>query len=57
MQWLTTALGALRAVLPGELTLPGVSAPRGPKFSEEGAEREVWSNAAAFAGIEEGAAP
>jgi len=44
-------LGLAGAEAPREITLPGVSAPRGPRYTDEGAERETWSRAAAFAGI------
>ncbi|NUQ36716.1 MAG: hypothetical protein HUU23_02750 [Caldilineales bacterium] len=37
--------------LPKELSLPGVSAPRGPRFDDEGRERATWNRALDFAGI------
>ena len=39
------------ATVPGEVHLPGVSAPRGPKYSDEGDERETWATPVEFAGI------
>jgi hypothetical protein len=50
LEWLQKTLGLLTPV-PGEVSLPGVSAPRGPEFDDEGNERETWRNPAAFAGI------
>lgn len=56
--WLQTALRSMTAagavlarVLPGEIALPGVSSPRGPRFSATGDERESWRRPLAFAGI------
>jgi hypothetical protein len=49
--WLRATVGRLVSMVPGELALPGVSAPRGPRFGDEGAERESWTNPLAFAGI------
>ncbi len=46
-----TAGNVLARVLPGEIALPGVSAPRGPRFAAGGDERESWRNPLAFAGI------
>jgi hypothetical protein len=51
LAWMQKALGKLVLSVPGEVYLPGVSAPRGPKFSDEGDERETWSNPVNFAGI------
>jgi hypothetical protein len=51
LAWIEKALGRLVSSLPGETPLPGVSAPRGPKFSDEGGERETWSKPVTFAGI------
>ncbi len=58
LSWLRIAIrslpsaGAMLArALPGEITLPGVSAPRGPRFSAAGGERESWRDPLAFAGI------
>ena len=39
--------------LAGEMALPGVSAPRGPRYDDEGGERATWSDTLAFAGIEQ----
>lgn len=57
--WLQTAVRSVTAAgelvaraLPGEIVLPGVSAPRGPRFSAAGDERESWRSPLAFAGIE-----
>ncbi len=41
----------LARILPGEVELPGVSAPRGPRFSAGGSERESWRDPLAFAGL------
>ena len=49
---LPTAGAALAYSLPGEITLPGVSAPRGPRFDAAGDERQSWHNPLAFAGIQ-----
>ena len=51
LEWVQKALGSLVSSIPGEVYLPGVSAPRGPKFSDEGSERETWRNPVAFAGL------
>ncbi len=58
LNWLQTSLrhvtaagNVLAYVLPGEITLPGISAPRGPRFDTAGRERETWRNPLAFAGI------
>jgi len=50
---LQRSLFALAAVIPGEISLPGVSAPRGPRYDDEGNERETWADAARFAGLVE----
>jgi len=50
VDWLCKTLG-LPALSPGEVNLPGVSAPRGPQFNDEGGERQTWQNPATFAGI------
>ena len=50
LEWVQKTLGLLTAV-PGEVVLPGVSAPRGPEFDDAGGERETWGNPAVFAGI------
>jgi hypothetical protein len=49
--WVQRTLGSLVSSASSEIHLPGVSAPRGPKFSDEGSERETWRNAVSFAGI------
>lgn len=51
LEWVQKALGLLVSSIPGEVDLPGVSAPRGPKFNDEGSERETWRNPVAFAGL------
>lgn len=43
--------GVLARAVPNEVALPGVSAPRGPRFTDEGGERESWRSPLAFAGI------
>lgn len=59
LSWLRVALRSLPSAgavlaraLPGEITLPGVSAPRGPRFSATGSERESWHKPLAFAGLQ-----
>ena len=49
--WLQKRLGRVGARLPQDLHLPGVSAPRGPRFNDEGGERVTWNNSGVFAGI------
>ena len=49
--WLQKTVGLVLKAIPGDLQLPGVSAPRSPRFDDEGNERETWGNAAVFAGI------
>jgi hypothetical protein len=51
LAWMQKTLGRLVSSVPGEIYLPGVSAPRGPKFSDEGNERDTWANPVPFAGI------
>ncbi len=51
LAWMQKTLGTLAPTVPGEVYLPGVSAPRGPKFSDEGDEREAWADPVTFAGI------
>ena len=51
LSWLSRSLGMLITALPGELQLPGVSAPRSPKLDEDGKERESWGEPVAFAGV------
>jgi hypothetical protein len=48
--WATSVLGALRAKV-DELDLPGVSAPRGPRYSDEATVRPNWISAVTWAGI------
>ena len=48
---LATGGAVLAHALPGEVELPGVSAPRGPRFTAAGGERESWRSPLAFAGI------
>ncbi|MER2598909.1 MAG: hypothetical protein ABTQ73_05270 [Caldilineales bacterium] len=54
--WLTLRLLNLAVLgtgmrLPEEISLPGVSAPRGPRYSNNGTDREVWSNPLTFAAL------
>jgi hypothetical protein len=51
LAWVQKTLGGLALSIPGEVQLPGVSAPRGPMFSDEGGKRETWANPVSFAGI------
>ncbi len=51
LAWAQKTLGALASSISGEVDLPGVSAPRGPRFSDEGSERETWRDPVSFAGI------
>lgn len=51
LAWLSRSLGLLISALPGEIQLPGVSAPRSPKLDEDGNEREVWRDPVGFAGL------
>jgi len=37
--------------LPDEVTLPGVSAPRGPRYRDAGKDRDVWTNPLGFAAL------
>lgn len=48
---IATTGNVLARTLPGEITLPGVSAPRGPRFNAQGGERESWGSPLRFAGI------
>jgi hypothetical protein len=50
LDWARSILGALRARA-DEISLPGVSAPRGPRYTEEGEVRPNWLGAVAWAGI------
>lgn len=52
LSWLSRSLGMVITALPGEVQLPGVSAPRGPKLDDDGKEREIWTDPVAFAGID-----
>lgn len=49
--WMQNFLGKQVSAPSREVSLPGVSAPRGPKFSDKGTERETWASPATFAGI------
>lgn len=51
LAWAQKTLGILVSSIPAERYLPGVSGPRGPKFDDEGRERETWRNPVPFAGI------
>lgn len=51
LAWMQKTLGKLVSSVPGEIYLPGVSAPRGPKLNDEGDERETWSQPVRFAGL------
>jgi hypothetical protein len=51
LEWVQKVLGSLVSSIPGEVDIPGVSAPRGPRFGDEGSERETWRNPVVFAGI------
>ena len=51
LEWVQKAPSSFVSSIPDEVDLPGVSAPRGPKFGDEGNERETWCNPVAFAGI------
>lgn len=51
LRWLNLTTQAFGVILPAEIALPGVSAPRGPRYNDEGQDREVWSNPLAFASL------
>ena len=51
LAWLQRALFGLAALIPGEIGLPGVSAPRGPRYNDEGQARETWADSLRFAGL------
>jgi hypothetical protein len=51
LEWVHKALNLLVSSIPNEVDLPGVSAPRGPKFADGGDERKTWRKPVAFAGI------
>jgi hypothetical protein len=48
--WAMKVLGALQAKV-DEFGLPGVSAPRGPRYTDDGSERPNWSRTARWAGL------
>lgn len=48
---LNLAMRTVGVILPREMLLPGVSAPRGPHFDDRGDEREVWRAPLQFASI------
>jgi hypothetical protein len=50
LSWARNILGFLRTRA-GEIGLPGVSAPRGPRYSDDGTIRPNWTQAATWAGI------
>ncbi|GAB4531914.1 MAG: hypothetical protein Kow0063_11830 [Anaerolineae bacterium] len=49
--WMQKLLGGQVSAPSREVHLPGVSAPRGPRFDDKGAERATWVSPATFAGI------
>ena len=51
--WLRRTVAPVTLAVPGEMSLPGVSAPRGPRYDDEGEERETWARATEFAGLVE----
>lgn len=51
LAWVQKTLGRLASSIPGEVHVPGVSAPRGPQFNDEGDQRQVWRDPVVFAGI------
>jgi hypothetical protein len=61
LSWLRGIVGALSRAVPSsaimsavrEIQLPGVSAPRSPRYDDEGQERETWSHSVEFAGLGE----
>lgn len=52
VDWAESVLGVLSDRLE-EVGLPGVSAPKGPRYTEKGDERPNWTGAVAWAGIPE----
>jgi hypothetical protein len=50
LSWAKGVLGTLKTKAE-EIGLPGVSAPRGPRYTDEGGVRPNWSSAAAWAGL------
>ena len=51
LAWLRRALSGLVGEASGEISLPGVSAPRGPRYDDQGHERETWADTVRFAGL------
>ena len=52
LEWVQRTLGLVAPLASKEVDLPGISAPRGPRFDAQGNERETWSAPLTFAGIE-----
>ena len=50
LSWAKTTLGVLRTRA-DEIGLPGVSAPRGPRYADDGQVRPNWLSAVSWAGI------
>ena len=50
LSWLKSVLGVLKTRA-DEIGLPGISAPRGPRYTEEGDERPNWTRVVTWAGI------
>lgn len=50
MSWATSVLGKLRGGAQ-EISLPGVSAPRGPRYADDGSVRPNWISSALWAGL------
>jgi hypothetical protein len=50
LTWAKGVLGTLKTKAE-EIGLPGVSAPRGPRYTDEGGVRPNWSNVVAWAGL------
>jgi hypothetical protein len=50
LSWARRTLGFLRTQA-DEIGLPGVSAPRGPRYSDDGQVRPNWIGAVSWAGI------
>jgi hypothetical protein len=50
LSWAKGVLGTLKTKA-DEIGLPGVSAPRGPRYTEEGTVRPNWINAVSWSGI------
>ncbi len=53
LDWAQRVLGTLRSLRSEaqEIGLPGVSAPRGPRYAEDGTERPNWTSTALWAGL------